>query len=220
MIRKFATACAALAVAAGLVTASGVASEASSFTPSTGHYVAVESHPGSHGSNMITFEVKRLSHGALQIQGFKVGHQGYGNATIDHEHKFSVCNSHYCYKGQWYNAGYAHGWFKPSGSSHWVEFLGHPREMPGTGMYMGSGSSHPSSVGFTLKNEHGNLVVKGFKINGHVYGDAHVSNGIFDTSHAGTSFRGFWHTATSVYGQYKLHGTHTWVGFTANAYDF
>lgn len=220
MIRKLCSVFAALAVAAGLVATSGVASQASSFSPMTGHYVAAESQPGSHGSNMITFELKKNSHGALQIHGFMVGHQGYGNASVGHDHKFDVCNHHYCYKGQWYNAGYVHGWFKPSGSSHWVEFVGDPRATPGAGMYMGSGSAHPSSVGFTLKHEHGNLVVKGFKINGHVYGDAHVSHGIFDTSHGGTAFRGFWQTSSLVYGQYKLHGTHTWVGFTAYAYDF
>ncbi len=220
MLRKLCSVFAALAVAAGLVATSGVASEASSVAPVAGHYVAAELHPGSHGSNMIIFELKHNSHGSLYIHGFRVGHQGYGNASVGHDYKFDVCNSSYCYKGQWYNAGYVHGWFKPSGTSHWVEFEGHPRTTPDAGMYSGGGSSHPSSVAFVLKHEHGNLMVKGFKINGQVYGDAHVSHGIFDVSHGGTTFRGFWNTSSSVHGQYRLHGTHTWVGFTANAYDF
>ena len=220
MLRKLCSVFAVLAVAAGLVATTGVASEASSFSPMTGHYVAVESHPGSHGSNMIVFELKRNSHGGLQINGFKVGHQSYGNASVGSDHKFSVCNNNYCYKGQWYNAGYVHGWFKSSGSSHWVEFVGDPRATPSDGMYMGSGDAHPSSVGFTLKNDHGNLIVKDFEINGKVYGNVHLSNGTFSVSHGGTAFQGFWNTAYSVYGQYKLHGTHHWVGFTAYRYEF
>lgn len=221
MIRKVCSVLAALTVAAGLVAATSAASEATSFTPRSGHYVAAENYPGQHGSAMITFEVKHTGHG-LQIQNFKVGHQGYGNAMVGSNHHFNVCNHHWCYKGLWYNDQYVSGSFKPHGSSHWTEFLGHPRPAPGPGMYAGSGMSHPSkAVDFTVVREHGNLVIKHFEIGGHVYGNAHVHHdGTFDTSHGGTAFKGFWHTSSYVYGQYRLHGTHTWVGFVANAYDF
>lgn len=210
MLRKLSSVLATLVLAAGLgLAASGSAS--ASFVATTGHYVGAGHNPG---PVMVQFT---YNHGSLT--GVKVGDRSFGDGSVTNA-VFDYCDrGGNCLRGRWYNSVYVGGDFKIAGHA-WTPFQVLPREEPARGNY--SGFTHPNFdtvVTFKAVNEHGGLYLKDFRIGGRLIGSAHVGHlGHFDTSHGGTSFKGFWDSAHHVWGQYKLHGTHHWVTFEANQY--
>lgn len=213
MLRKILSLLAALALAAGFgVAVSGTAS-ATSFTVTPGSYVGAGHQSG---PVMVQFH---YSHGSLS--GVKVGNQGFGNGSV-HNGAFNYCDhAGNCLRGQWYNAVYVGGEFKPSGHHTWTPFEALPRETPARGTY--SGYNNPgfdTTVTFRAVDENGSFIVKDFRIAGRLIGNAHIGHaGHFDTSHGGTSFKGFWDSKHHVWGQYRLHGSSHWVTFEANQYS-
>lgn len=200
VIRKLCAAVAALLVSAGLVATLGAPSEARTFSPQTGPYVAVDANHASHGSDMVTFDVTQTSAG-LQVANFKVGTRIIDATAIvsSANHHFSGCHGDTCIRGTWAAADRLYGEFKLRDSPHWTSYRGHPRPTPKPGTYVGS-----DGIEFRLvREDNGALWVRDFKIDGRLLGSgsAYVHLGSF--SHG---FSGFWLTATHVYGRYHRYG--------------
>jgi hypothetical protein len=213
MLRKLSSVLAALALAAGFAVAASGTASAQSFTPTTGHYMGA-----GHMTSAVMVQLTLTQHGTLS--GVKVGSHNIGGGHV-RDNMFDYCDhSGNCFRGKWYNSVYVGGSFKLAGHHTWSDFGLYPAYTPSPGDY--SGSDYPgyhTSVGFKAVHEHGGLIIKNFRIDHHIIGNAHVGHyGHFDTCHGGTCFSGFWDASSHVLGRYKLHGTHHWVNFDANQY--